>query len=114
MPRPKKHVANSRANGSKASNKGSIVSAKIPVLCPKVLWRGGDPVITFTKVFKAKLHKNEIYSEQKEADSWAAEAKQVIKDAARGADCAAECDRMSVSAARSILKAYWEATNDPA
>jgi hypothetical protein len=40
---------NSRSNGSKASNKGKIISTKIPVLCPKVQWRGGDPVVTFER-----------------------------------------------------------------
>ena len=29
-------------------HKGKIISTKVPVLCPKVLWRGGDPVVTFT------------------------------------------------------------------
>ena len=67
MPRPKTSVANSRSNGSKASNKGKIISTKIPVLCPKVQWRGGDPVVTFETVFRAKLHKNEKYKEQVEA-----------------------------------------------
>ena len=34
---------------SKVSNKGKIISTKIPVLCPKVQWRGGDPVVTFER-----------------------------------------------------------------
>ena len=85
MPRPKKHVANSRSNGSKASNKGNISAVKIRVLVPKVQWRGGDPVVTFSTVFRAKLHKNEKYQEQAEADAWAAEAAQVVQDAERGA-----------------------------
>jgi hypothetical protein len=59
----------SRSNGSKASNKGKIISTKIPVLCPKVQWRGGDPVVTFETLFRAKLHKNEKYKEQVEAEA---------------------------------------------
>ena len=114
MPRPRKSVANSRSNGSKASNKGKIISTKIPVLCPKVQWRGGDPVVTFETVFRAKLHKNEKYKEQVEAETWAADAEKVAQDADRGVHVPDECDFMSVSAARSILKAYQEATSDPA
>ena len=114
MPRPKKSVANSRSNGSKASNKGNITSAKIPVLIPQVLYRGGDPVVTFSTVFRAKLHKNETYREQAQAEWWVAEARQTIRDAERGAQLAEECDGMSLAAARSILQAYTEATRDHA
>jgi len=116
MPRPRKSVSNSRINGSKASNKGKIISTKIPVLCPKVQWRGGDPVVTFETVFRVKIHKNEKYKEQVEAEAWAADAKKVAQYADRGVHVPDKCDFMSVSAARSILflKAYQEATSDPA
>jgi hypothetical protein len=44
--------------------KGKLISTKVPVLCAKVLWRGGDPVVTFTTVFRANIHKHAIYKER--------------------------------------------------
>ena len=61
-------------------------------------------------VFRAKLHKNEKYKEQVEAEAWAADAEKVAQYADRGVHVPDECESMSVSAARSILKAYQEAT----
>ena len=69
---------------------------------------------SFETVFRAKLHKNEKYKEQVEAETWAADAEKVAQDADRGVHVPDECDFMSVSAARSILKAYQEVTSDPA
>ena len=120
MPRPRKSVANSRSNGSKASNKGKVISTKIPVLCPKVQWRGGDPVVTFETVFRAKLHKNEKYKEQVEAEAWAADAEKVAQHADRGVnvpdECVISCRCLQpvASTKGTILKAYQEATSDPA
>ena len=62
----------------------------------------------------ARLHKNETYKEQADAEAWAAEAAKTIKDAEGGAHSAADWLGMSVSAARSILKAYEEATREQA
>ena len=109
MPRPRKSVANSRSNGSKASNKGKIISTKIPVLCPKVQWRGGDPVVTFETVFRAKLHKNEKYKEQVEAEAWAADAEKVAQHADRGVHVPDECDFMSVSQSTHNANAHLDA-----
>ena len=49
-----------------------------------------------------------------DAEAWAADAEKVAQHADRGVHVPDECDFMSVSAARSILKAYQEATSDPA
>ena len=65
-------------------------------------------------VFRANIHKNEMYKEQAEVEAWVAEATQIVRDAERGARLAAECDGMSIAAARSILQAYTEATRDRA
>ena len=113
MARPKKSVAASRSNGSKASNKGVITSAKVKVICAKVQWRSGDPVVTFETKFRAKLHKKTKYKDQAEAEAWAAEAAQVVKDAQRGAHSAADSDGMSLETACAILKAYQDAERDP-
>ena len=113
MGRPKKHVAASKSNGSKASNKGKITSAKVKVICAKVQWRRGEPAITFETKFRAKLHKKMKYEDQEEAEAWAAEAAQVVKDAERGAHSAADSDGMSLETAREILKAYQDAERDP-
>ena len=99
-----------RQQGLQQGQHHVITSAKIPVLIPQVLYRGGDPVVTFSTVFRAKLHKNETYHEQAQADWWVEEARQTIKDAERGAQAAEESDGMSLSAARSLLEAYSEAT----
>ena len=88
MPRPRKSVANSRSNGSRASNKGKIISTILdesPRPLPQgAVWRGGDPVVTFETVFRAKLHKNEKYKEQVEAEAWAADVEKVAQHADRG------------------------------
>ena len=110
MPRPKKAVANSRNNGSKASNKGKIVAEKIRVLRPKVKYIDGQVVIAFEPVLRAKLHKNEKYGEQVEAEGWVAEAARVVQDVSRGVQSAPKHHGLSYDEARGILASYQEAS----
>ena len=94
------------------SNKGTIVAGKVAVLCPKVQWRNGDPVVTFEKVFLSKLHKREVHAEQAQAELWARDAAEIVKDVESGAQSAEETAGMSYPAALGILTAYREAVRD--
>ena len=62
MPRPKKGVANSRSNGNKASNKGKLKSEPVAIIKTIYGARGAAGSITFEKVLRTQLHKNEKYT----------------------------------------------------
>ena len=110
MGRPKKSVAASRSNGAKASNKGKVVSAKIPVICPKVQWKNGSAQISFETQLRAKLHKKAKYRDEADSARWVAEARWVVQQVERGNMSAKSDDGMSYDEARGIVASYQAAT----
>ena len=64
MGRPKKHVKASRDNGSMATNKGKIKSEPKAILKEVYVRNGASLDITFEKVMRAKLYKNNKYYDE--------------------------------------------------
>ena len=79
MPRPKKGVARSRINGSKASNHGKIKAEPVAVIKPVYRARGAAGGITFEKVMRAQLHKNEKYLDELRAEEELQLAARVVR-----------------------------------
>ena len=112
MPRPKKGVANSRRNGNKACNKGKIKAEPVAVIKPVYRARGAAGGITFEKVMRAQLHKNEHYLDELRAEEQLQAAARVVR-ARYLPSCGPEKPGgMSCEAARAILAAYQAATGE--
>ena len=110
MPRPKKGVANSRRNGSKASNKGKIKAEPVSIIKPIYGARGAAGGVTFEKVLRAQLHKNEKYLDEVRAEEQLSVAARVVR-ARYLPGCGPEKPGgMSCEVARAILAAYQAAT----
>ena len=111
MARPKKHIAASRINGGKATNKGKVTSAKVPV----IVVQNADPSlrssISFEKVFRAKLPKNAKYFDELYAEELAARASQAVRDAENCGNGTGKGACIEPETARGILDAYQAATD---
>ena len=112
MPRPKKGVANSRSNGNKASNKGKLKSEPVAIIKTIYGARGAAGSITFEKVLRTQLHKNEKYLDELRAEEQLNAAVRVVR-ARYLPGCGPEKPGgMSCEAARAILAAYQAATGE--
>ena len=110
MPRPKKGVARSRRNGSKASNKGKLKSEPVAIIKTVYGARGAAGGITFEKVLRTQLHKKEKYLDELRAEEQLQVAACVVR-ARYLPGCGPEKPGgMSCEAARAILAAYQAAT----
>ena len=111
MPRPKRGVARSRINGSKASNHGKIKAEPVAVIKPVYRARGAAGGITFEKVLRAKLHKNEHYLDELRAEEQLRAAVRVVR-ARYLPGCGPEKPGgLTCEEARAILAAYQAATD---
>ena len=81
MGRPKKHVKASRDNGSMAPNKGKIKSEPKAILKEVYVRNGASLDITFEKVMRAKLHKNNKYYDEWRVEQRVARAAQMVRAA---------------------------------
>ena len=111
MVRPKKHIAASRKNGSKATNYGKIKAEPTVVFKESYVRNGAALDVTFEKVLRAKLHKNVKYFDEWRAEQRLASASQLVRAAflpGSKQDCAAAS---RVASARSWLQAYSAATS---
>ena len=111
MVRPKKHIAASRKNGSKATNYGKIKAEPTVVFKESYVRNGAALNVTFEKVLRAKLHKNVKYFDEWRAEQRLASASQLVRAAflpGSKQDCAAAS---RVASARSWLQAYSAATS---
>ena len=111
MARPKKNIAASRKNGSKASNYGKIKAEPTVVFKESYVRNGAALDITFEKTLRAKLHKNVQYFDEWRAEQRLASASQLVRAAylpgsKQTADAASR-----VASARSWLQAYSAATS---
>ena len=115
MPRPKKGVASSRSNGSKASNKGKLKSEPVTII--KVVYgaRGAAGGITFERVLRAQLHKNEKYLDELRAEEQLNAAARVVRARYRpgcGPENKEKPGGLTCEEARAILAAYQAATGE--
>ena len=111
MARPKKNIAASRKNGSKALNYGKIKAEPTVVFKESYVRNGAALDITFEKTLRAKLHKNVQYFDEWRAEQRLASASQLVRAAylpgsKQTADAASR-----VASARSWLQAYDAATS---
>ena len=113
MPKLKKHVAASRSNGSKASNKGKITAEKVAVL--RVVTKGGGVAgpasIGFEYAWRAKLHKNAKYIDEQRVEERLAAAAAVVRERYLPGVGPADDAGAALARARAILEAYAEATS---
>ena len=79
MPRPRRGVANSRSNGSKASNKGKLKSEPIAIININYGAHSAAGGITFKKVLRAQLHKHEKYLDELRAEEQLNVAARVVR-----------------------------------
>ena len=112
MPRPKKGVARSRINGSKASNKGKRKAEPVAIINVNYGARSAAGGVTFEKVLRAQLHKNEKYLDEVRAEEQLSVAARVVR-ARYLPGCGPEKPGgMSCEMARAILAAYQAATGE--
>ena len=112
MPRPKKGVARSRNNGSKASNKGKRKAEPVAIININYGARRAAGGVTFEKVLRAQLHKNEKYLDEVRAEEQLSVAARVVR-ARYLPGCGPEKPGgMSCEVARAILAAYQAATGE--
>ena len=81
MGRPKKHVKASRDNGSMATNKGKIKLEPKAILKEVYVHNGASLDITFEKVMRAKLYKNNKYYDEWRVEQRVASATQMVQAA---------------------------------
>ena len=105
------HQGQHRNNGGKATNKGKVTSAKVPV----IVVQNADPSlrssISFEKVFRAKLPKNAKYFDEVYAEDLAARASQAVRDAEICGNGKGKVPCIEPETARGILDAYKAATD---
>ena len=112
MPRPKKGVASSRSNGSKASNKGKLTSEAVTIIKTVYGARGAAGGITFEKVLRAQLHKNEKYLDELRAEEQLNAAARVVRARYRPGCGPEKPGGLTCEEARAILAAYQAATGE--
>ena len=110
MPRPKKGTRRSRINGSKASNKGKLKSEPVAIININYGARSAAGGITFEKVLRAQLHKNEKYLDELRAEEQLGVAARVVRARYLPGCGPDKPGSMSCEVARAILAAYREAT----
>ena len=111
MARLKKHIAASRRNGRKATNKGNIKEEPTAVLKEVRVRNGASLDITFEKVLRAKLHKNAKYYDEWRTEQRVAAAAHVVRAAflpGRKRECG---DAKRITEASAYLRAFEVATN---
>ena len=72
-------MANSRSNGSKASNKGKLKSEPIAIININYGAHSAAGGITFKKVLRAQLHKHEKYLDELRAEEQLNVAARVVR-----------------------------------
>ena len=103
-------MANSRSNGSKASNKGKLKSEPVAIININYGARSAAGGITFEKVLRAQLHKNEKYLDELRAEEQLGVAARVVRARYLPGCGPDKPGSMSCEVARAILAAYREAT----
>ena len=112
MPRPKKGTKRSRINGSKASNKGKLKSEPVAIININYGARGAAGGITFEKVLRAQLHKNEKYLDELRAEEQLNAAARVVRARYRPGCGPEKPGGLTCEEARAILAAYQAATGE--
>ena len=112
MGRPPKHVRGSRSNGSKASNKGKLTSEAVTIIKTVYGARGAAGGITFEKVLRAQLHKNEKYLDELRAEEQLNAAARVVRARYRPGCGPEKPGGLTCEEARAILAAYQAATGE--
>ena len=113
MPRVSKKVAASKRNGSKAANKGRVVSEKVSVLQIKLINNNsGAKAVAFEKVYRAKLHKGEQYLDEQRAEARVAAAAAIVRAAFCPGAPAAKDGGRALAQAQTLLNAYRTMSRD--
>ena len=115
MPRPTKSARRSRTNGSKASNKGKRKAEPVAIININYGARGAAGGITFEKVLRAQLHKNEKYLDELSAEGRGAALKaaaRVVRARYRPGCGPEKPGGLTCEEARAILAAYQAATGE--